>query len=112
MTKIGVLGAGTWGMALARMLQCSGHSVSVWSAIEQEIDELSSTRRHKNLPGMVIPEELVFTKDMEEVCREKDILLFAVPSPFVRSTARKAAPVQMIGKILFMILFKSTSHQI
>ena len=92
MTKIGVLGAGTWGMALARMLCVSGHEVTVWSAIAREIDEFSATRRHPNLPGMEIPRELGFTKDMEEVCRDKEILLFAVPSPFVRATARKAAP--------------------
>ena len=92
MTKIGVLGAGTWGMALARMLQLSGNQVTVWSALEREVEEFSATRRHPNLPGMVIPEDLQFTKNMEEVCRDKEILLFAVPSPFVRSTARKAAP--------------------
>ena len=92
MTKIGVLGAGTWGMALARMLCVSGNEVTVWSALPQEIDEFSTTRRHRNLPGMTIPEELLFTKEIEEVCRDKEILLFAVPSPFVRATARKAAP--------------------
>ena len=91
MAKIGVLGAGTWGMALARMLQLSGNEVTVWSALEREVEEFSATRRHPNLPGMEIPEEILFTKDMEEVCRDKEILLFAVPSPFVRATARKAA---------------------
>ena len=91
MAKIGVLGAGTWGMALARMLQLSGNEVTVWSALEREVEEFSATRRHPNLPGMEIPEEIRFTKDMEEVCRDKEILLFAVPSPFVRATARKAA---------------------
>ena len=100
MTKIGVLGAGTWGMALARMLCVSGHEVTVWSAIEREIDEFSATRRHPNLPGMVIPQELGFTKNMEEVCRDKEILLFAVPSPFVRATARKAAPFIKAGQII------------
>lgn len=92
MTKIGVLGAGTWGMALARMLCISGHEVTVWSALEREVEEFSAARRHPNLPGMVIPDEIVFTKQIEEVCRNKEILLFAVPSPFVRATARKAAP--------------------
>ena len=91
MAKIGVLGAGTWGMALARMLQLSGNEVTVWSALEREVEEFSATRRHPNLPGMEIPEEILFTKDMKEVCRDKEILLFAVPSPFVRATARKAA---------------------
>ena len=100
MKNIGVLGAGTWGMALARMLSNSGHSVTVWSAIEKEIDEFSATRQHPNLPGMEIPEAIAFTKDMEQVCRGRDILLFAVPSPFVRATARKAAPYVTDGQII------------
>lgn len=100
MKQIGVLGAGTWGMALARMLAENGHYVTVWSAIEAEIDQMSATRSHPNLPGMVIPEEIVFTKDMETVCRGKDILLFAVPSVFVRATARKAAPFVAEGQII------------
>lgn len=100
MKRIGVLGAGTWGMALARMLCINGHEVTVWSAIEREIDEFSSTRRHPNLPGMVIPDEIRFTKDMESVCTGKDVLLFAVPSPFVRSTARKAVAYIPDGQII------------
>ena len=76
MTKIGVLGAGTWGMALARSLCVSGNQVTVWSALPQEIEEFSATRRHRNLPGMTIPEELLFTKEIAEVCKDKDILLF------------------------------------
>ena len=100
MTKIGVLGAGTWGMALARMLCISGNEVTVWSALPREVEEFSATRRHPNLPGMVIPEELLFTKQIEEVCRDKDILLFAVPSPFVRTTARNAAAYIPDGQII------------
>lgn len=100
MKKIGVLGAGTWGMALARMLCVSGHAVTVWSAIEKEIDEFSVTRKHPNLPGMEIPPQLRFTKDIKAVCTDKDILLFAVPSVFVRSTAKKAAPYIPNGQII------------
>ena len=100
MKKIGVLGAGTWGMALARMLSNSGHEVTVWSALEREIDEFSVTRRHPNLPGMVIPDAIAFTKDIAQVCTGKDILLFAVPSPFVRATARKAAPYVTDGQVV------------
>ena len=100
MSKIGVLGAGTWGMALARMLCNNGHDITVWSALEREVTELAANRRHPNLPGMVIPADIVFTGDMEQACREKDILLFAVPSPFVRSTARKAAPFIRDGQVI------------
>lgn len=92
MSNIGVLGAGTWGMALARMLHNNGHRVCVWSALEKEVTEFSATRRHPNLPGMEIPAGIDLTGDIQTVCAGKDILLFAVPSPFVRSTARLAAP--------------------
>ena len=100
MKNIGVLGAGTWGMALARMLSNGGHKVTVWSAIEKEIDEFSATRKHPNLPGMEIPEAVAFTKDIQTVCENKDILLFAVPSVFMRSTAGKAAPYISEGQVI------------
>ena len=99
-TNIGVLGAGTWGMALARMLCVSGNDVQVWSALPAEVENLSATRVHPNLPGMKIPEELQFTKSIEEVCTGKDVLLFAVPSVFVRSTTAKARPYIPDGQIL------------
>ena len=92
MSSIGVLGAGTWGTALARMLSNSGHEVTVWSIIEEEIDVLSATHRHKNLPNTEIPDGIRFTADITEVCEEKDILLCAVPSVYVRSTMAKARP--------------------
>ena len=98
--KIGILGAGTWGVALARLLERNGHEVTVWSKFPQEVEELSTSRVHPNLPGLAISEAIGFTCDMEEVCRGKDILLFAVPSVFVRSTAALAAPFIPDGQVI------------
>ncbi len=89
MTKIAVLGAGTWGIALARVLATNNHDVYVWSAIESEIDKLNTERKHPILSDMVIPEDMVFTKDMKEATEKADIVLMAVPSVFVRSTTEK-----------------------
>ena len=100
MSNIGVLGAGTWGMALARMLYNSGHKVCIWSALKKEVEEFSATRRHPNLPGMEIPAAITYTKDIATVCTGMDILLFAVPSPFVRATARNAKPYIADGQII------------
>ena len=86
MAEIGLLGAGTWGMALARMLSNNGNEVTVFSVVEKEIDELNATRKLRNLPYMDIPEEIVFTKDKKTVTENVDVLLLAVPSVFVRST--------------------------
>ena len=99
-SKIAVLGAGTWGIALARMMSNSGHEVTVWSALSAEVDELDITRRQKNLPNMEIPDEVVFTKNINEACENKDILLFAVPSVFVRSTAKRASEFLPEGQII------------
>ena len=98
--KLGILGAGTWGMALARMLSNNGHEVQVWSALSKEIDQLSATRKQVNLPNMIIPKTIKFTKNIEEVCKNKDILVFAVPSVFVRNTARSASPFINEGQII------------
>lgn len=92
MTKIAVFGAGTWGIALARLLAVHGKDVTVWSAIPAELKALSTTHRHPNLPGMELPAAMHYTADIAEACAGRDVLLFAVPSPFVRATAKKAAP--------------------
>lgn len=90
--KIGVLGAGTWGTALARMLSLDGNEIVVWSAIEKEVKELSQKRRHPNLMGMKIPDSITFTSDIAEAASNMDIVVFAVPSVYVRSVAGKAKP--------------------
>lgn len=95
-----VLGAGTWGMALARMLALNGNDVTVWSAIGSEIDQMAASHSHPKLPGMVIPDSIRFTKELQAACTGRDFLLFAVPSVFVRNTARSAAPFVKDGQIL------------
>ncbi len=97
---VGILSAGTWAVALARLLQRNGHAVTVWSKFPQEVASLNETRRHPNLPGLAISEDIAFTTDLEATCTGKDILLFAVPSVFVRETARAAAPYIPEGQII------------
>lgn len=93
MAKIGVIGAGSWGTALSILLHNNGHDVEVWSIDENEVKMLRETRRHESkLPGVVIPEGIVFTADLQAAMEEKDVLVLAVPSPFIRSTSRMMKP--------------------
>lgn len=89
MAKIGIIGAGTWGIALAKLLVENGHDVIVWSALEEEIDRLSETYEHPSLPDVTLPKKLCFTKALQEAMGGRDLLVMAVPSVYVRQTARK-----------------------
>lgn len=88
--KIGVLGSGTWGTALARLLCNNGHTVTLYSVIKEEIELLDATREHPNLKGTVLPKEIVMTNDIKSAITGMDFVLFAVPSVYVRATAESA----------------------
>lgn len=91
MSKIGVLGCGSWGTALAVLLAGNGHEVSVWSELEAEMKMLAENREHiKSLPGIKLPDSILVQKDLAALCKEKDLLVFAVASPYIRSTAKIA----------------------
>lgn len=98
--KIGIIGAGTWGIALARMLCNAGNSVTVWSAVSAEIDVLTSTNRHPNFPDVELPTDIKYTKEIKDACIDMDIVTFAVPSTYIRETARSASPYISDGQII------------
>ena len=89
--RISVLGAGTWGTALAALLAKNGHEVALWSKIESEIDGLRATGRHPNLEGAIMPIGIEYTADIGVAIRGSGAVLFVVPSEFLRSTAKEAA---------------------
>lgn len=100
MKRIGVLGAGTWGIALARLLEQNGHQVTIWSALSEEIDALVKNRIHPNLLGVKLPETLIYTKELQEACENKDVIVIAVPSVFVRNVARLIKEFVNKGQII------------
>lgn len=100
MAAVGIIGAGTWGTALAVLLNNNGHDVTIWSAFDTEIQEMSRTRRHKNLPEVVLPDQIQMTADLRTAMAEKDMLIMAVPSVYVRSTATKMKEYLRYGQIV------------
>jgi glycerol-3-phosphate dehydrogenase (NAD(P)+) len=98
--KIGILGAGTWGIALTALLAKNGHDLTVWSAIENEIKELKETARHKNLPGLVLVGDIKYTADIKEAVNDRQLIIFVTPSEYIRATAKAAAPHIANGAIL------------
>ena len=101
MANIGVIGAGSWGIALSVLLSNNGHEVKVWSIIEDEIKMLNENHEHKDkLPGVILSDKITFTTDLKEAVEGKDLLILAVPSPFVRSTAASLKGVVADGQII------------
>lgn len=92
MRKITVLGAGSWGTALSILLCNNGHDVTVWSIDPEEVLMLNDYREQREkLPGVMVPSTIVFTTDMHMALKEAQIVVCAVPSPFVRSTMKNAS---------------------
>lgn len=99
--KIGVIGAGSWGIALSVLLNKNGHDVTVWSIIPAEIEMLKTEHEHKDkLPGVILSDSISFTTDLESTVKNNDILVLAVPSPFVRSTCKSMKSFVKEGQII------------
>lgn len=101
MAKVSVLGAGSWGIALANVLASNGHDVTVWSALKDEIEMLNENREHlTKLPGVKLPETMIFSDSLEEAMKEKVLLVMAVPSSFVRKTASQMKEFYSSGQVI------------
>lgn len=88
MAEVSVIGAGSWGTALALVLLKNGHDVTLCSAVASEIENLKRDHENKKgLPGVMIPEEMKLTNDMEAAINGKSMVVMAVASPYIRSTA-------------------------
>ena len=88
MSKVTVLGGGGWAIALAKVLCENGNDVTIWSAVDREVEALSKDRENKiSLPGIIIPDEMKVTGDLDEAVNDVDVIVMAVASSFVRPTA-------------------------
>ena len=85
--KISVLGSGSWGTALAMVLHKNNNDVTLWSFFESEIKELDEKRESPLLKDVEIPRGIKMTSDMDEAVKGAEMLVIAVPSHVVKSTA-------------------------
>lgn len=93
MSVVSMIGAGSWGISLSVLLSNNGHEVRVWSRFQDEIDGLNHEREHKEkLPGINIPDSVVFTTDLKACLEGHDFVVIVLPSQTVRENARLLAP--------------------
>ena len=100
MAKVSVIGAGSWGTALTYVLDKNGHDVTVWSILEEEVRMLQEKHEHVDkLPGVKLSENIKFTTNLQEAIQGMDMMVLAVPSPYIRSTSKSMAPYVAEGQL-------------
>lgn len=96
--RAAVLGAGSWGTALACLLQRSGVATTLWARRPDLAHAIHTTGRNpRHLPDLPLPEGLRATSDMATALRDADLVIAAVPSAALRGVARDAAPFMPAG---------------
>ncbi|MCX4257276.1 MAG: NAD(P)H-dependent glycerol-3-phosphate dehydrogenase [Oscillospiraceae bacterium] len=99
MADFTILGMGGFGLSLAVMLNNFGHNVTVWSAFEQEVEDIRRDGENKQkLPGVRISDEIRLTNDISLV-NGADIVIFGIPTRKLREVAQKAAPHMSVNTV-------------
>ena len=91
-SRVGVIGAGSWGTALAVLLARKGHAVTMWSYDPVVAELANRERRNSYLPGVVIPENMEVVTDLPRAVEDAELVLSVSPSQFVRGVMTEAAP--------------------
>ena len=103
MAKVGILGSGSWGIALAVLLHKNGHEVTIWSALGDEVEMLRKNREHKLMPGVILPEDILCTENDREAVEGKELLVMAVASSYTRKTANRMSGLVAEGQIILNV---------
>ena len=101
MKKIAVLGGGSWGTALSKLLCENGHDVKVWLRDEAQCNDIRTTRiNNKYLPKIILPESLYFTTDMAEALADSEIIINVIPTQNIRKVFEQIPKDFVSNKII------------
>lgn len=93
MSRIAVLGAGSWGIAVSIMIRQNGHDVALWEFFAEDCDKIRKLREQpERLPGIKIPESILVTNDILEAVANAEAIIVATPSQVLRNTVKLAVP--------------------
>lgn len=87
--KIAVIGAGSFGLALAKHFVENDQDVKLWAFSKEERENLNNNRKSKYLPEVIFPENLKASNNLEEVVKDADIIFHVTPSKFFRDVLKK-----------------------
>ncbi|GGM22791.1 glycerol-3-phosphate dehydrogenase [NAD(P)+] [Paraliobacillus quinghaiensis] len=94
MDKVAVLGAGSWGTALAMVLNENGHDVRLWTHLKEHAEEINTTNKNQSyLPEVTLPSNLVAFNDLKEALQNVTSVIFVLPTSAIRDVCRQVAKV-------------------
>ncbi|MCM3353589.1 NAD(P)H-dependent glycerol-3-phosphate dehydrogenase [Bacillus halotolerans] len=106
MKKVTMLGAGSWGTALALVLTDNGNEVCVWAHRAELIHQINELHENKDyLPNVKLPTTMKGTTNMKEAVSDADFIIVAVPTKAIREVLRQAVPF-MTKKVVFVHVSK------
>ncbi|MFA6217156.1 MAG: NAD(P)H-dependent glycerol-3-phosphate dehydrogenase [Candidatus Omnitrophota bacterium] len=104
---IAILGDGGWGTTLAILLYRQGFSITLWGAFKDYSDLLNKKRTNtKFLPGIKIPAQIEITSNLEKTLKNKDIIILAIPSQYIREILRKIKALPYSRKSIYVSVTK------
>ncbi|MGL1936802.1 MAG: NAD(P)-dependent glycerol-3-phosphate dehydrogenase [Fibrobacterales bacterium] len=107
-----VLGTGSWGLTIGKLLSENGHEVRFWTYSAEEAAELTEKREHVvRLPGIKIPDSCIISTDLQEMIAGTDTIVFAVPSIHVRSVAAQVNGCTIPAHTLYLSLIKGIEKE-
>jgi len=110
--RMAVLGAGSWGMALAMVLEGNGHAVDLWEFRPEAAEKLGRTRdAGEFLPGIVLPDAISVTNSFESACEGKDIIVVAVPSHVVREVSQRLNRLSGLDEAVLVNVAKGVENE-
>lgn len=102
--KITVIAAGSWGTALAMVLDENGHDVAVWARNENQIKAIKQTGlNEKYLPGVIIPKSIDFTSDIEFAVKNSQVILFSTPTQQFKNVLKDMVEREVITRDMLIV---------
>ncbi len=104
MRNISIIGDGGWGTTLAILLSGKGHDVTLWGAFPEYVEMVKAKRvSEKFLPGVKIPHEVNITASLDEAIDDREIIVLAVPSQYMRGVLARFTPYKLSGKVFVSV---------
>lgn len=101
MSKVTILGAGSWGTALAITAARNGHQVILWGRNEDKLHTIQETREnHYYLPDVMLPDNILATSCLETAIKDAEAILLVVPSTQIRSICKQIRPFLRKGQLI------------